>query len=87
VYLTPVNRSAPFWQHVQLALVNVIMILPHHLIHLDIYLLFRWHMCGDSTWFGLKLLFFSLFLSFSFFFRFCAGHEKIISTLQFIFFF
>jgi hypothetical protein len=61
------SRSTAFWW---LTLIIVTVILPHHLICLNVLFCSRWRVCYGSTWFGPKLLFFSFFLSFPSFFLF-----------------
>jgi hypothetical protein len=66
----------------------VVMVLPpHHLIHLNIFFLPEWRVYGDSTRFGHEWFFFSFSFSFSFFLGLCVDHTKNIPTLQLIFFF
>jgi hypothetical protein len=86
--VTRVSRSAAFWWRVHLTLVIVIIILPHHLIRLNVLFLFGWRVYGGSAWFGSKFIFFS-FTSFpSLSPSNCMlTMQKIISDLQFIFYF
>jgi hypothetical protein len=65
----------------------VTMILPHNLIHLGFFFLYKWRVYGGSTWFDMKLLFFfnSLF-SFSFFLGLHVDHAKIHTSLSIFFF-
>ena len=48
----------------QLTLVVTVVMSPHHLIHLDVFILFKWRVHDDSFWFCAgSLFFYSSFLS------------------------
>ena len=69
--LTHISRSTIFGRRMWMISVVAIIILPHHLIHLDIFYLRGWRMYGDYDWFDSNFLFF--FFSFSFFLILRAG--------------
>ena len=77
-------RFVAVWWFVRLAPVIVTVNSPHYLICLGVLSLSRWHVCCSSMWFDLKLLLFFPSLSSS---NCVLAMQKIISTLQFIFFF
>jgi hypothetical protein len=86
--VTRVSCSAAFWWRVHLTLVIVIIILQYHLIRLNVLFLFGWRVYGGSAWFSSKFIFFS-FTSFPSLspLNYMLTMQKIISDLQFIFYF
>jgi len=66
----------------------IIIVTPHHSIHLDIFFLSRWHVHGDFVWFGVGLIFFYFLHFFLVCHNLCVAIKKITTittTFQFIF--